>query len=458
MKYLNLINYLKLILLIAIGVTVLSCKKITDPIDNRDILGKIQSIEGVNVIEITPQNGYSRQFEIDITQPIDHHNPNGETFLQRIYLSHVDESAPMIFATSGYSARASYQSELSDETTLNQIQVAHRYMSGAEPVSFNWEYLTIEQAAADLHNVVEIFNQIYTEAWISFGGSKNGMTALFHRRFYPDDVIATVALYTPLPKGIDDPRFDNFLENIGSISDRNKIKRFQRILLENREDILPMIKDYIDNSGLTYELGEDIILEYEVCEYPFAFWQLTNGDCSVIPDSTSSVEELYNYLKDQGGFVLYSEEYIRTFEPVYYQAYTEFGWYRLINDHLIDLLVTIPEPSYSSFAPQNTSLIFRPQVMEDIIDWLETDGDNIVYIYGGNDPWTASAIESIDQTNSIKIIQQNANHQLRINNIDEKQLVFSTLETWTGIQFDASLKRGTLSENEEYRIRKILNR
>ena len=260
-------------------------------------------------------------------------------------------------------------------------------MPGAEPSSYDWQYLTIEQSAADLHCIVNLFKQIYAGVWISFGGSKNGMTALFHRRFYPDDVKATIALYAPLPQEIDDPRFDHFLMNVvGSEEDRQKIKRYQRATLTKRDSILPLIRNYMDNSNLTYSLGENIVLEFEICELPFAFWQLSNGDCSVIPDSGASAEELYTFLEDQGGFVLYSEEYIKIFEPVYYQAYTEFGWYRLINDHLSDLLVAVSNPSYSFFAPKNVPLVFKSYVMQDIINWLQTQGNNIIYIYGDQDP------------------------------------------------------------------------
>jgi hypothetical protein len=96
-------------------------------------------LEGVNVIEITPQNGYSRQFEIDIIQPIDHINNDGQTFIQRAYLSHVSDTEPMILAASGYSASSKYLSELAEARTVNQLQVAHRFMPGAEPPSYDWQ-------------------------------------------------------------------------------------------------------------------------------------------------------------------------------------------------------------------------------------------------------------------------------------------------------------------------------
>jgi hypothetical protein len=102
----------------------------------------------------------------------------------------------------------------------------------------------------------------------------------------------------------------------------------------------------------------------------------------------------------------------------------------LINDHLKGLLVTDPEPSYSFFAPKNTGLVFRPEVMEDIEDWLQTEGNNIIYIYGALDPWTAAAIELTGATNAIKIVQDDADHMVRIETLDDPNIVYSSLEEW----------------------------
>jgi len=138
-------------------------------------------------------------------------------------------------------------------------------------------------------------------------------------------------------------------------------------------------------------------------------------------------------LKNFGYFDVYSDEMLDFFQPVYYQAFTELGWYELIDDHLQDLLVTVPNPSYKQMAPENVLLNYNGQVIPDAIDWLQNHGDNIIYIYGKNDPWTAGALESVGSTNSVKIIQPNANHSIKIEQLDQKDLVYSTLEQWTDL-------------------------
>ena len=273
------------------------------------LIDRLNDLDGVTVTEIAPQNGYPQQFEIYISQPVDHNNTNGAQFEQRIYLSHRDTEAPMVFAPSGYSNRASFASELGQLLDGNQIYVAHRYMQGAQPANLDWNFLTIEQAAADFHKIVETFKSVYTGKWISYGASKGGDTALFHKRFYPDDVDATIAKVAPISFALEDPRYDDFLANVGTQEIRDKIKGLQVALLENRVDIIPMIQNFMDNSAYTFSISPGEILEYETMEYPFAFWQYDSGNIADVPDTAGkSATNLFNILASWGYINFYSDE------------------------------------------------------------------------------------------------------------------------------------------------------
>ena len=429
---------LRTVLLSSLLIFLFSCNESTGPEITpgpTDILSRLQRIEGIEVTEIPPQNGYPRQFEINIIQPLDHNIASAGSFKQRLYLSHLNENAPMVFMPSGYNCRADLVAELSVLTGANQIYVAHRFMRGAKPASLSWQFLNVQQAADDHHQIVQLLKSIYTGKWISYGASKNGMTALFHKRFYPDDVIATVAKVAPVSVSIDDPRYDVFLANIGTEDTRNKIKNYQRAVLSKRNEIIPMIQDYINKTGYAFtrfDAGE--ILEYEMAEFPFSFWQVTPADPSTIPDTTASAAELYAYIEGGGYLIYYADETVEFYEPVYYQAYTELGWYRLNVDHFKDLLVSVPEPSYRNFAPLNTNLDFDPSVMADMTAWLETQGNNIIYVYGANDPWTAGAVSPGAATNAIKIIQPNANHYINLAELDQRDLLYQTLGQWLDME------------------------
>jgi len=310
-----------------------------------------------------------------------------------------------------------------------------------------WGYLTVEQAASDFHRVVELFKTIYTGKWVSYGASKNGSTALCHRRFYPDDVDATLAEVAPISFAAEDPRYEEFLENVGDEAIRDKIKRFQVDLLENRDGILPLIRDYMDNSSLTFSVPEGLILEFEALEYSFSFWQFGEYDISTVPDTGLTAQELYDMLEGWGYLPHYSDEYIEYLEPLYYQIYTELGYYRLVDDHLSHLLVDLHDPSYSYFAPSGVPLVFDPLTMQDLNTWLQTEGNNIIYTYGEIDPWTAGAVELTGQTNAVKIVQPGANHLISMEGLDQKALVYSTLEDWLGVRIQET---GTATHKDSH--------
>jgi hypothetical protein len=437
----------KLFFMILSVILLSSCKdKSVDPppspADNRDILEKLNDLDGVEAMEIAPQNGSERQFEIDITQPVDHQNPGGATFKQRMYLSHVDEDSPMAFRTDGYSVSARSSSEIANFMQGNLLAVTHRYMSGAEPNPMDWQYLNLEQAAADHHNIFILFKQIYTGSWVNYGGSKSGLTSLSYRRFYPDDADATIALVTPILFSTTDPRLEHYIKQEAGTEDcRNKLKQFQRTVLQNQSGIIPLLTAEIDNMGYGYAATVDEILEYLVLEFPFYFWCFGDGNCSDIPDSTAAAGQLLSKLLSIVSIYEYTAVGNNYYRPVYYQMYTEIGYYRLITEHLQDLLIALTNnPSHKVFAPNNNNITFNPQVMQDISNWLQTEGNNIIHIYGGQDPWTACAIEHTGQTNALKIIQPGANHFIRIADLEQQQLVFDKLEQWMGIEINPAKK------------------
>ena len=91
------------------------------------LLEKIESFPGVLVEEITANGHFEEAYAIRLTQPLDHGNPDGGTFSQRIYLSHAGYDRPMVINTEGYAADRNSTHELSPMLGANQIIVEHRY-------------------------------------------------------------------------------------------------------------------------------------------------------------------------------------------------------------------------------------------------------------------------------------------------------------------------------------------
>ena len=263
------------------------------------------------------------------------------------------------------------------------------------------------------------------------------MCALFHRRFHADDVSATVAYVAPLIQGVEDPRFARFLfEQVGDEAGRQKIRDFQRRLLRERSDLMPFVEAYARDINLTYPLGAGAAFEYAVLEYMFAFWQYGDGDVAAIPGPDASPDELFAHLTAVSGLYYYTDQGIYYFEPFFYQAFTELGYTPYFTAHLEDLLVDVGDPDYRTFAPGGVSLRFDPEAMRDVQAWLQERGQRIIYIYGGNDPWTAAAIEPSAASDALKVVQPGGNHNVRIRQLDRREEVIATLERWLGLAID----------------------
>ena len=74
--------------------------------------------------------------------------------------------------------------------------------------------------------------------------------------------------------------------------------------------------------------------------------------------------------------------------------------------------------------------------MTDILNWLRTEGNNIIYVYGARDTWTAAGVELTGATNAIRIDEPNADHSVQITQLTRQDEVYDSLESWLDIEID----------------------
>ena len=82
---------------------------------------------------------------------------------------------------------------------------------------------------------------------------------------------------------------------------------------------------------------------------------------------------------------------------------------------------------------------FDGQLLNDVNLWLNTNGDKFIYIYGGNDTWSASAVPTNDNVDSEWFILKGKHHgNARIKSMtpDEQKRLTSTLEKWLSIKIE----------------------
>ena len=216
-------------------------------------------------------------------------------------VSHVGFDRPTVIVTEGYGAayalNPKYREELSELLDANMIFVEYRYFLESTPEPKDWQYLTAENSADDLHAVRNAFKSIYPGKWIATGISKGGQTTLLYRTFYPDDVDISVPYVAPLCYGVEDGRHEPFLRKVSTPEDRKRIEDFQLEVLKRKAALLPRFEKYCNEKGLKFRAPVEEIYDYCVLEYSFALWQW-GTPVSSIPATTASDDEIFAHLLD----------------------------------------------------------------------------------------------------------------------------------------------------------------
>lgn len=239
--------------------------------DLQQKLGRISTITETRPLESTR---FSEKYVTYFTQPLDHRHPEKGSFHQRVIVSHVGFDRPTVIVTEGYGAayalNPKYREELSELLDANMIFVEYRYFLESTPEPKDWQYLTAENSADDLHAVRNAFKSIYPGKWIATGISKGGQTTLLYRTFYPDDVDISVPYVAPLCYGAEDGRHEPFLRKVSTPEDRKRIEDFQLEVLKRKAALLPRFEKYCDEKGLKFRAPVEEIYDYCVLEYSFA--------------------------------------------------------------------------------------------------------------------------------------------------------------------------------------------
>jgi hypothetical protein len=427
-----------------------------------DILAALKAISGLSVEEQPSTFEGYRRFILQFDQPADHNNPGGQRFQQRMVLQHRSADAPFVLASTGYNigVLSQFLSEPGELLAANELRVEHRFFTPSRPEPANWAHLTIEQAAADHHRIASALKPLYKARWISTGVSKGGMTSVYHRRFYPDDMDATVAYVAPESFGTADPRYLVFLEQVGDAACRDALKSFQKEALSRRQAMLAKMKEQGDPpANISYELlSPDKALETAIIDLPFGFWQYNGASlCPTIPTAASTDDEVWSFLDQIDGPAFWSDASFLRYEPYYFQAGTQLGYPAVADDYLAPLLLfpSLDVPATYVAPGPTKEMVFHPESMKDIASWLATEGRSMLFIYGENDPYSAAAFELGNAKDSYRLFVPAGNHGSEIADLPEadKKKALDALFKWSGVQPIALAPEGSKARREPLRVR-----
>lgn len=398
---------------------------------------KINAISAIKEIRPLETSEFSEKYVTYFTQPLDHRHPEKGSFRQRVIVSHVGFDRPTVIVTEGYGAayalRSQYREELSKLLNANMIFVEYRYFLESTPEPKDWQYLTAENSADDLHAITTAFKNIYPGKWIATGISKGGQTTLLYRTFYPDDVDISVPYVAPLCYGVEDGRHEPFLHKVSTPENRKIIEDFQLEALKRKATLLPRFEKYCTEKNYSFRAPIEEIYDYSVLEYSFALW-LWGTPISSIPATTASDDEIFSHLlaiSEPGYFTADSPN-----ASFFVQAARELGYYGYDVQPFKQYLSIQSSEGYLHrlMLPEELKdMPFDKTLSKKITKFLKKQDPKMIFIYGQNDPWTAAGVTWLKNKKNIHVfIQPNGSHLARISTLPEaeKAEVMELINEW----------------------------
>jgi hypothetical protein len=398
---------------------------------------KLTQLKDVSQVEQLETSNYAEKYVVRFTQPIDHKHPEAGTFTQRVVINHKGFDRPTVIVTEGYGANYAlsprYQDELSLLLGTNVVVVEHRYFLESTPEPLNWDYLTAENSACDLHHVTTTLKPLYAGKWISTGISKGGQTVMIYRAFFPDDVDISVPYVAPLCQSREDGRHEVFLRKVGTKRERKQIKAFQTEALKRKDRMLPLLERFCREKQMSFRIPMAEVLDYCVLEYSFAFWQWGTL-ASAIPPLTSDDKVIFDHLMDIAG-----ADYFADNSPTvsfFIQAAKELGYYGYDVKPFKKYLTIHTAAGYLEkiMLPESAGHIaFNDTLYHKVYNYLKDNDPQMIFIYGEVDPWSAvHAPKFKGKKNEHFYFQLRGSHRARISNMPErtKTEIIALLNSW----------------------------
>lgn len=442
---------LKLWMLLVIALSIASCTDNSDnpvvyttleeALANTHLFSDIQENPDKSAMDKKKKGelGYLSQYSMFIEQPIDHNQPDGDTFQQRVSILFRGFDRPTILVTEGYFWSGFGDGEdFGINLNANMVHVEHRNFGE----SFNqdrgkWEYETIAQASADLHAVYQTLKPIFKGKWMSMGTSKSGETSMDYAYYYPNDMDLAAAFCSPFNVSLDDKRFGDYLFNEANTEEvRNLVKKHIRTALENGEDGL--YKVCCEQLKQQFPLPSFSEYVYNVFDNFFTIFQYTipSQHVAAIEDMTQSAESftasICNNISQNRGMAFYT---------YYVDCAKEQGFPNPGYDYFDDLLqgtsfkVEDIWKAYLTEEDQGLEKQYDNSVRRDMLDnFFMNSPIPLLFFYSQCDPWSATQPAKLGP-NAKMIINPVGIHSPKINDpaycpADVKQEVMDYIKTY----------------------------
>ncbi|MCX4243483.1 alpha/beta hydrolase family protein [Paraliomyxa miuraensis] len=408
-----------------------------------DILEQLEAVPGMRVVEGESPDPDARFFELYYRVPNDHHDPGAGDFELRLTLLHRDRAAPMVVYTTGYhNYLYDREVELSRLVGGNQLVLEKRFTGESRPEA-GWSVLTAEQVAADGHRVVLALGSIYPAPWLRSGASLGGEDALYHHYYHPEDFAGVVSYVSPFVLGLADARFVEHFATVVPQPCQAQLQALQELMLgEQRAGLVAELEGRVEVDAVTRIGGYDRALQTLVLELPWSVWQVYDATrCDELPaadDPTLGPTVLLDVLDEVVGVELVTDPFFEAYEGYAYQAYTQLGRPALPLAHLdglvdadyVDLETVIPPPG--------VPLPFDDGFMPAVHGWVAREAEDVVFVYGGLDPWAAGRIEAGGNDGVAMYFDPQGNHGTKLADLgaEDQAAIEGRLVEWVGVELE----------------------
>lgn len=383
---------------------------------------------------------YQSQYSMFISQPVNHDQPDGDTFNQRVCILFRGYDRPTIMVTEGYLwSRFGDGYDIGINLNANMVHVEHRnFGESYNQDKGKWEYETSAQASADLHAVYQALKPIFKGRWMSTGTSKNGETSMDYAYYYPNDMNLAAAFCSPFNVSLSDKAFGKYLFNEVSTEELREVmkKNIRWALTDGEKGLYQSVCKILKEEGAPEPSFTEYV--FNIFDTYFIVFQYTLPTKhqetieSMTKDEESYVKAICNVIKENRNLDLYT---------YWVDCAKEQGLPNSGFDYFADLLEGTSfnaDDVLASLLKEEDRWLLKHYDNSQRIDIRENFFVNstvpLLFFYSHDDPWTGCQPDKLGP-NAKKIVNPIGIHSPQINDpaycpADVKQEVMDFITTY----------------------------
>lgn len=366
---------------------------------------------------------YQSQYSMFISQPVNHNQPDGDKFKQKVCILFRGYDRPTIMVTEGYLwKRFNDAEDLGINLNANMVHVEHRnFGESYNQDKGKWEYETSAQASADLHAVYQALKPIFRGKWMSTGTSKSGETSMDYAYYYPNDMDLAAAFCSPFNVSLSDKAFGQYLFNEVSTEEMREVikKNIRWALTDGEKGLYLSVCKKMNEEGAPEPTFTEYV--FNVFDTYFAVFQYT------LPSMHQ--ETIESMIKDEESYVTgICNTIMGNRSPDFYTYFVDCAKEQ-----------GLPNPGFDYFADLLEGTSFKAEdvlasLLKEEDRWLVKEYDNsqridirqnffvnstmpLLFFYSKDDPWSGGQPDKIGPYVK-KIINPIGKHSPIINDPD----------------------------------------